>query len=172
MRCCTRNTLPMFFEKIQSKIQDLPQLLETVGHWRTQGERIVFTNGCFDLLHLGHVKYLADAHDLGHKLIVGINSDNSVQQLKGPSRPIQNLESRMAVLASLACVDAVVLFEEETPLKLIEALLPDVLVKGGDWDLSKIVGAEVVIANGGEVRSLQFVEGHSTTSLEQKIRQQ
>lgn len=162
----------MFFEKIQSKIQDLPQLLETARHWRAQGERIVFTNGCFDLLHLGHVKYLADAHDLGHRLIVGINSDKSVSRLKGPGRPIQNEESRVAVLASLACVDAVVVFEEETPLKLIEALLPEVLVKGGDWDLSKIVGADLVLANGGRVQNLAFSEGHSTTNLEKKIRQQ
>lgn len=167
-----KNSFPMFFEKIQSKIQDLPQLLETIVHWRAQGERIVFTNGCFDLLHLGHVKYLADARDLGHKLIVGVNSDNSVRQLKGSTRPIQKQDSRMAVLASLACVDAVVVFEEETPIELIVALLPDVLVKGGDWDLAKIVGADVVIANGGQVQSLQFVEGHSTTILEKKIRQQ
>lgn len=147
-------------------------MLETARHWRAQGERLVFTNGCFDLLHLGHVKYLADARDLGHRLIVGVNSDQSVRRLKGSSRPIQNEESRMAVLASLACVDAVVVFEEDTPLILIEALLPDVLVKGGDWDLSKIVGADLVLANGGQVQNLGFSAGYSTTNLEKKIRQQ
>lgn len=144
-------------------------MLETVAHWKSQGERIVFTNGCFDLLHLGHVHYLADAHDLGHRLIVGVNADASVRQLKGPSRPIQDEYTRQHLLASLACVDAVVLFEEETPYDLIAAILPDMLVKGGDWSPDQIVGADLVLANGGEVRSLPFVEGFSTSKIEAKI---
>ncbi len=160
----------MFFEKIQSKIQSLEQLLETVAHWRSQGERIVFTNGCFDILHFGHAKYLAEARDLGHRLIVGTNSDSSVRALKGPHRPIQEEKSRMTVLASLACVDAVILFSTETPLPLIEALLPDVLVKGGDWEIAKIVGADLVLSNGGTVKNLSFAEGFSTTKIEEKIR--
>lgn len=159
----------MFFEKIQSKIQDLPQLLETVAHWQSKGERIVFTNGCFDILHLGHVRYLAEARDLGHRLVVGVNSDASVRRLKGPSRPIQDEQSRMHVLASLACVDAVVMFGEETPYGLIAAIKPQILAKGGDWAVSKIVGADLVLADGGEVRSLPFVEGFSTTKIEEKI---
>ncbi|MBI1227977.1 MAG: D-glycero-beta-D-manno-heptose 1-phosphate adenylyltransferase [Bacteroidetes bacterium] len=159
----------MFFEKIQSKIQDLSQSLETVKHWRSQGERIVFTNGCFDILHFGHVHYLAEARDLGHRLIIGINSDASVRKLKGPTRPIQDEQSRLHVLASLACVDAVVLFEEETPYELISAIHPDILVKGGDWEVSQIVGADLVLGEGGEVHSLPFVEGFSTTKIEEKI---
>ncbi len=159
----------MFFEKIQSKIQDQAQLSETAAHWRVQGERIVFTNGCFDILHFGHVHYLAAARDLGHRLVVGVNSDASVRRLKGPSRPIQDERTRLHLLAALACVDAVMLFEEDTPYNLIASLRPDVLVKGGDWSPSQIVGADLVLANGGEVRSLPFVEGFSTTKIEEKI---
>ncbi len=140
-----------------------------MAHWKAQGERIVFTNGCFDLLHFGHVHYLAAARDLGHRLVVGVNSDASVRRLKGPTRPIQDEQNRLHVLASLACVDAVVLFEEDTPFDLIAALKPQVLVKGGDWRPDQIVGADLVLADGGEVKSLPFVEGHSTTGIEQKI---
>ena len=178
-RCleCTKLSIPqtslsMFFEKIQSKVQSRTQLAETVAHWKAQGERIVFTNGCFDLLHLGHVRYLADARDLGHRLVVGVNADASVQRLKGPNRPIQDERTRQLILASLASVDAVVLFEEDTPLALITATRPQVLVKGGDWAPSQIVGADVVLADGGEVLSLPFVEGFSTTNIESKIRSQ
>ncbi len=159
----------MFFEKIQSKIQGRSQLTETAAHWRAQGERIVFTNGCFDLLHFGHVHYLAAARDLGHRLVVGVNSDASVQRLKGPGRPIQDERTRLHLLAALACVDAVVLFEEDTPYGLIAAIKPNVLVKGGDWLPAQIVGADLVLADGGEVCSLPFVEGFSTTKIEQKI---
>jgi D-glycero-beta-D-manno-heptose 1-phosphate adenylyltransferase len=159
----------LFFEKIQAKVLTRAQLLETVAHWKSQGERIVFTNGCFDLLHLGHVHYLADARDLGHRLIVGVNADASVRRLKGPNRPIQDEHTRQHLLASLACVDAVALFEEETPYDLIAAILPDVLVKGGDWSPDQIVGADLVLAKGGEVRSLPFVEGFSTSKIEAKI---
>jgi len=159
----------MFFEKIQSKVQDWTQLGETAAHWRVLGERIVFTNGCFDILHFGHVHYLAAARDLGHRLVVGVNSDASVRSLKGPNRPIQDERTRLHLLASLAFVDAVVLFGEDTPYALIAMLRPDVLVKGGDWQPAQIVGADLVLANGGEVRSLPFVEGFSTTRIEAKI---
>jgi rfaE bifunctional protein nucleotidyltransferase chain/domain len=143
--------------------------VETVQHWQAQGERIVFTNGCFDLLHFGHVHYLAAARDLGHRLVIGVNSDASVRRLKGPARPIQDEQSRMHILASLACVDAVVLFGDETPYNLIAALRPQVLVKGGDWAVSQIVGSDIVLAEGGEVYSLPFVDGFSTTKIEEKI---
>ncbi len=159
----------MFFDRIQSKVQDWGQLAETATHWRVLGERIVFTNGCFDILHYGHVHYLAAARDLGHRLVVGVNSDASVRSLKGPNRPIQDERTRLHLLASLAFVDAVVLFEEDTPYDLIALLRPDVLVKGGDWQPAQIVGADLVLANGGEVRSLPFVEGFSTTRIEAKI---
>ncbi|MBI5915660.1 MAG: D-glycero-beta-D-manno-heptose 1-phosphate adenylyltransferase [Bacteroidetes bacterium] len=159
----------MFFEKIQSKIQDRAQIAETVAHWKAQGERVVFTNGCFDLLHFGHIHYLAAAKDLGHRLIVGLNSDASVRRLKGPRRPIQHERTRLHLLAALACVDAVVLFEEDSPYLLIGTILPDVLVKGGDWQPLQIIGSDLVLAHGGQVRSLPFVEGFSTTSIEQKI---
>jgi D-glycero-beta-D-manno-heptose 1-phosphate adenylyltransferase len=162
----------LFFETITSKIQTWQQLRESVAHWRQHGERIVFTNGCFDLLHPGHVHYLAGARDLGHRLVVGVNSDASVQRLKGPGRPIQDERSRQHVLAALACVDAVVLFEEDTPLELISAIVPDVLVKGGDWQPNQIVGADIVLKNGGEVHSLPYIEGFSTTNIEKKIREQ
>ena len=159
----------MHFEQIRSKVHTWPQIQETAALWRSRGEKIVFTNGCFDLVHFGHIHYLADARDLGDRLIVGVNADASVRRLKGPNRPIQDENSRQLLLAALSCVDAVVLFEEDTPLELIKTILPDVLVKGGDWQPSQIVGSDVVAANGGEVRSLAFVEGHSTTGIEEKI---
>ncbi len=160
----------MFYKKMQSKIMDRSEAVGTVTGWRAAGERIVFTNGCFDLLHPGHVHYLAQARDLGDRLIVGLNADVSVRRLKGPHRPIQDEHARAIVLASLACVDAVTIFEEDTPLDLIKKLLPDVLVKGGDWEPSRIVGAAEVLANGGEVHSLPFLEGYATTLIEERVR--
>jgi D-glycero-beta-D-manno-heptose 1-phosphate adenylyltransferase len=159
----------MFFDKIQSKIQDRAQLADTITHWKSQGERVVFTNGCFDILHYGHIHYLAEARDLGHRLMVGVNADASVRRLKGQTRPIQDEQTRLHVLASLACVDAVVLFEEDTPYDLITSIQPDILVKGGDWATDQIVGADFVLAKGGEVHSLPYVEGFSTTKIEEKI---
>jgi rfaE bifunctional protein nucleotidyltransferase chain/domain len=159
----------MFFEKIQTKIQTWQQLEETLKHWRGHGEKIVFTNGCFDLLHYGHIQYLAQAKDLGHRLVVGVNSDASVQRLKGPHRPIQEERTRLHVLAALFSVDAVVLFHEDTPLELIKWIKPDVLVKGGDWQPEQIVGADEVLKRGGEVRSLPYAEGFSTSNIEEKI---
>ncbi len=131
--------------------------------------RVVFTNGCFDILHVGHVRYLKEARELGDILVVGVNSDTSVRGLKGPDRPVQNENDRAELLASLACVDFVVLFNDETPLALIEEISPDILVKGGDWPVDKIVGAKFVMAKGGDVKALPFHKGHSTTEILAKI---
>lgn len=152
------------------------KVLQHIRFARQNGERIVFTNGCFDILHAGHVRYLAQAKALGDRLVVGLNSDASVSRLKGEQRPINTLEDRVTVLGSLASVDWVVPFgdelsENDTPLKLISAILPDVLVKGGDYSLDSIVGAEVVIANGGEVQVLTFVDGRSTSKVIRKIQE-
>lgn len=143
-----------------------------VDGWRAAGKRIVFTNGCFDLLHPGHVDYLFKAKDLGDYLVIGVNTDASVSKLKGKHRPIQNEGSRMQVLAALGCTDALVLFKEETPLDLIKELQPDVLVKGGDYTIDTIVGAEEVIANRGRVEVIPFLEGYSTSAIESKIKEQ
>ncbi|MCS7036134.1 MAG: D-glycero-beta-D-manno-heptose 1-phosphate adenylyltransferase [Saprospiraceae bacterium] len=156
--------------RIRQKINTLDELLQRIRTWRAAGERIVFTNGCFDLLHYGHICYLAQARDLGDRLVVGLNSSDSVRRLKGPRRPINDETTRAHALAALQMVDAVVIFDDDTPLRLIEALEPDVLVKGGDWKPEQIVGAPGVLARGGQVLSLPFVEGYSTTLIEQKIR--
>jgi D-glycero-beta-D-manno-heptose 1-phosphate adenylyltransferase len=129
----------------------------------------VFTNGCFDLLHFGHLHYLAAARDLGERLVIGLNSAASVSRLKGKHRPINDELTRQHTLAALAFVDAVVVFEEDTPLNLIQIVQPDILVKGGDWSADQIVGAEVVLSKGGQVLSLPFIAGYSTTNIEQKI---
>lgn len=134
-------------------------------------KKIVFTNGCFDLLHIGHVRYLKEARSLGEFLVVGINSDSSVKQLKGPSRPIQTELDRAEILASLASVDATVIFNESTPELLIQSIKPDILVKGGDWTVDQIVGGAFVQSYGGKVLSLQFIEGKSTTRLVEKSSQ-
>jgi rfaE bifunctional protein nucleotidyltransferase chain/domain len=131
--------------------------------------RVVFTNGCFDILHVGHARYLKEARGLGDVLVVGMNTDASVRGLKGPERPIQNENDRAELLSYLGSVDYVVLFNEGTPVKLIEAIAPDVLVKGGDWPVEKIEGSKFVLARGGEVRSLPFHPGHSTTALIERI---
>lgn len=156
--------------RLRQKICTLDLLLQHIQEWRAVGERIVFTNGCFDLLHYGHICYLAQARDFGDRLVVGLNSSDSVRRLKGPRRPINDETTRTHALAALQVVDAVVVFDEDTPLRLIEALEPDVLVKGGDWAPEQIVGASVVLTRGGQVLSLPFVEGYSTTLIEQKIR--
>jgi len=131
--------------------------------------RVVFTNGCFDILHVGHARYLKDAKALGDILVVGVNADSSVKRLKGPERPIQTENDRAELIASLGSVDFVTLFEEDTPRELIEKIAPDVLVKGGDWPVDKIEGSKFVLARGGEVKSLPFHPGHSTTSLIERI---
>ncbi|TPE42766.1 D-glycero-beta-D-manno-heptose 1-phosphate adenylyltransferase [Pontibacter mangrovi] len=153
----------------KDKIYTLPQLLGQVQNWRSQGQRIVFTNGCFDLLHLGHVDYLEKAKHLGDKLVLGLNTDASISRIKGPSRPLQDEMSRARVMASLLFVDAVVLFGEDTPLELIKAVQPDILVKGDDYAVEQIVGHEVVQAHGGEVKTVPLVKGYSTTNIVKKI---
>ena len=155
---------------ISDKISDFGQVSAYCNRARFQGKRIVFTNGCFDIIHEGHVRYLADARSQGDLLIVGMNSDASVKRLKGTKRPINPQDSRSAVLASLAVVDLVVIFNEDTPESLIQTIRPDILVKGGDWAVDQIVGGEFVKENGGEVISLPFHTGFSTSSLVEKIR--
>ncbi|MBD9359548.1 bifunctional D-glycero-beta-D-manno-heptose-7-phosphate kinase/D-glycero-beta-D-manno-heptose 1-phosphate adenylyltransferase HldE [Methylomonas fluvii] len=149
----------------------LPDLLAERAAAKQNGEKIVATNGCFDILHPGHVRYLQQAKTLGDRLVVLVNSDASVQRLKGPERPVNKLDHRMEMLAALECVDWVVEFEQDTPKEVIDQLLPDILVKGGDYtDITSIAGHESVLANGGEVKILSFIEGHSTTSIIQTIR--
>jgi rfaE bifunctional protein nucleotidyltransferase chain/domain len=153
------------------RIMGLVSVQRLCNIWRMKGDRIVFTNGCFDILHRGHVEYLQEAAAMGDRLVIGLNSDSSVKrQNKGPERPLNDEQSRAKVLAALRLVDAVVIFDQDTPLELIQAVGPDVLVKGGDWSEDRIVGADLVKARGGEVRSLKLVEGFSTTSLVEKIR--
>ncbi len=156
--------------KTSTKIHHLPSLRDQRKFMRRQGKTIVFTNGCFDLLHVGHVRYLEAASELGDFLIVGINSDQSVRAIKGPSRPLNTAQHRAEVLAALGFVSAVIVFEEQTPLKLILALEPDVLVKGADWALEYIVGREEVVAAGGKVARIPLTEGMSTTAIIEKIR--
>lgn len=151
------------------KIHTRPALADLVQQWRTQGDRIVFTNGCFDILHIGHIKYLEAAAQHGDRLIIAVNDDASVTRLKGETRPINVLNSRLYLLASLTCVDAVVPFSEDTPLEVINIIRPDVLVKGGDYTPDQVVGANEIRQWGGEVVIIPFVEGHSTTRLENKI---
>lgn len=153
-----------------SKIRSLPEAMELCQRLRAQGKRIVFTNGCFDLLHPGHTRYLAEAKALGDFLVVGLNSDRSVRSIKGPERPVMPEQSRAEVLAALASVDCVVLFDEPDPLPLIQSLLPHVLVKGGDWPEEAIVGGDVVRKAGGEVRRIPYFEGFSTSRMLQRIR--
>ena len=139
--------------------------------WRAAGDRIVFTNGVFDLLHRGHAEYLARARALGERLLVGVNSDASVRRLKGPARPIVIAEDRAALLEALACVDLAVIFDDDTPARLIEAVRPDLLVKGGDWAVEQIVGREFVESYGGRVLSIPLREGCGTSALIQRIRE-
>jgi D-beta-D-heptose 7-phosphate kinase/D-beta-D-heptose 1-phosphate adenosyltransferase len=155
---------------IQSRILDRETLSRLCAAWRASGARVVFTNGCFDLLHPGHLDYLAKAADEGNRLVVGLNSDASVKRLKGPERPVNVEDDRALALASLLIVDAVCLFEEDTPLELIRAVKPDVLAKGGDYTPDKVVGADFVQSYGGRVEIIPFVDGYSTTGLIGKIR--
>ena len=155
---------------LRAKICNISEAAEIVKAWQAKNQKVVFTNGCFDLMHPGHVLYLEEARSLGDRLIVAVNSDDSVKRLKGASRPIQDENSRTVVLAALEAVDMVVIFQEDTPLEVITRLMPDMLVKGGDWSVDQIVGGEEVVAAGGEVRSIHFEEGHSTTDIIRKIR--
>lgn len=152
------------------KILNWEQAQEKVTDWKDLGLDVVFTNGCFDILHLGHVDYLEKARSLGDKMIVAINEDASVKKLKGENRPINNEIARARLLAGLEFVDAVVHFGEDTPKELIEHLLPDILVKGSDYEIGNIVGADVVIEHGGKVETIDLVEGYSTTKIVEQIK--
>ncbi|MFN0049053.1 MAG: D-glycero-beta-D-manno-heptose 1-phosphate adenylyltransferase [Cytophagales bacterium] len=156
--------------KTEEKIVSESNAIDIVSEWKMTGQQVVFTNGCFDILHLGHVDYLEKARSLGHKLVLGLNTDASVSRIKGPSRPIVHQESRSRVMAALEFVDLVVFFDSETPYDLIKNLLPDILVKGNDYLAENIVGADVVIANGGKVETIPLVQGFSTTNIVNKIK--
>lgn len=153
-----------------SKTTDVTSLKRKMAAWHLQEKKVVFTNGVFDLLHTGHITYLAKAAELGDKLVIGLNTDSSVKCLKGPERPVNDQNSRALLLAALFFVDAIVMFDEDTPLNLITELMPDILVKGADYAIENIAGAKEVIANGGEVKTIDFVEGFSSTSIIQKIK--
>ncbi|MFN8252847.1 MAG: D-glycero-beta-D-manno-heptose 1-phosphate adenylyltransferase [Ferruginibacter sp.] len=158
-------------QAIPGKIFTLPDLKQQVLRWRMLGRRIVFTNGVFDILHEGHIASLSEAASCGSILIVGLNTDASVKRLKGESRPVNNQQSRSLLLASLIMTDAVILFDEDTPFQLITSIMPDVLVKGGDYTIDQIAGAKEVLANGGEVKIAPILEGFSTTSIIERMKQ-
>lgn len=159
-----------YLESILQKIVSFDDACTIVSKWKSEGEKVVFTNGCFDIIHKGHVFYLSQARELGTKLIVGLNTDESIARLKGPDRPVKELESRALTLASFEYIDLVIPFGEDTPLKLISTLLPNVLVKGSDYEIANIVGAKEVLANGGEVKTIDFVEGFSSTNYFKKLK--
>ena len=159
-----------FIEGIAKKIMTIAEAKAQIQAWKVAGKTFAFTNGCFDILHPGHLYSLAETAKEADYLIVGLNSDASVKRLKGPDRPINSTERRAIVLANLVLVDAVIVFEEDTPLELISSLLPDVLVKGGDYTIDTIVGAKEIIANGGKVIINPIVEGFSTTNIIEKIK--
>ncbi len=152
-----------------AKIVSLPALKRRIYRLKKDGRRVVFTNGCFDILHYGHTKYLQDARTKGDCLVVAVNSDSSIKKIKDPRRPITGQDDRLRVIAALGCVDFVVLFNESTPLKLIKALRPDILVKGSDWDKKNIVGGDFVKSYGGRVLTVNLVKGRSTTAIIEKI---
>ncbi len=156
-------------DSIQKKIVSKNELGKLIHLWQLLSQKIVFTNGCFDILHAGHIHTLSTSADFGNRLIVGLNTDASVSKLK-PGRPLQNQDSRALVLAALNCVDAIILFDEETPLEFIKFIMPDVLVKGGDYSIEQIVGSKEVIASGGTVNVVPLLKGFSTTAIEEKIK--
>ena len=155
---------------MSDKIKTQKELKRVIAYLRKQGKKIVFTNGCFDILHYGHIKYLQDAKGLADVLVLGLNSDSSVKKIKGSARPINKQLDRARVLSALSCVDYLTIFSEDTPLRLIRLIQPDVLVKGGDWQTEKIVGADFVKARGGKVLAIPYIKGYSTTKLINKIR--
>jgi len=157
-------------KETKTKIKSKEHLNDLVKSWQSQGDKVVFSNGCFDILHLGHIDYLEKARSFGDRLIIGLNSDNSVRKLKGEGRPVNNEEARGRMLAALSFVDAVTVFNEETPEELIDYLLPDVLAKGSDYKMENIVGAKSVIANGGTVKTIDLVNGYSTTNIIEQIK--
>ncbi len=157
-------------QSIPGKIFTIDALQHQLKRWQLQSKKVVFTNGVFDILHEGHIASLSEAASYGSVLIVGVNTDASVKRLKGENRPVNNENSRALLLASLVITDAIILFDEDTPLNLITTLLPDVLVKGGDYTLDQIVGAKEVMANGGEVKIVPLLEGFSTTAIIEKMK--
>lgn len=157
-------------EIIKQKICTPDQLRTSLNRWRLLEKKIVFTNGCFDLIHLGHIDYLSKAADMGSKLVIGLNSDSSTSILKGAGRPIIDELSRSVMLASFSFVDAVILFDEATPLELIRWIKPDILVKGADYTVEQIVGANLVLENGGQVKTIDYLPGYSTSLIEEKIK--
>ena len=152
-----------------NKIKTLPTLKKTLNRLKAKKKTVVFTNGCFDILHVGHIEYLSKARSLGDILIIGLNSDKSVRKLKGKERPVVSQENRARVLSALSVVDFVVIFNDLTPIDLIKTIKPDVLVKGGDWKIKDIVGADFVKSRGGKVKSLRYIKGFSTKNLIKKI---
>jgi rfaE bifunctional protein nucleotidyltransferase chain/domain len=152
------------------KIVTKDQLQPILKNWKEKGEKIVFSNGCFDIVHLGHVDYLEKARKLGQRLVLGLNTDNSVKRLKGPQRPVMDEKARARVMASFEFVDAVIFFEEDTPFDLISFVKPDILVKGDDYTVDKIVGADIVMGNGGEVKTVPLVKGYSTSEIISRIK--
>lgn len=157
-------------DKIQNKIISFYNLQKQVLKWREENKKIVFTNGCFDIIHRGHVDYLSKAKDLGDILIIGLNTDQSVRNIKGNTRPIQDEQSRAIILASMQFVDAIVFFSEPTPYTLIKEIQPDILVKGADYKKEDIVGYDIVSQRGGTVETIEFIEGYSTSNIERKIK--
>jgi len=159
-------------ERYRLKIKELPEIKEEIERFKAEGKKIVFTNGCFDILHPGHTRYLFSARELGDYLIVAVNSDRSVRAIKGAGRPVIPQDERAELLAALECVDGVVIFDEDNPLKVIQYLVPHILVKGGDWEEDEIIGADVVKGAGGEVRRIPFISGHSTTDILKRMDRQ
>ncbi len=154
----------------ESKILSQTEVKKQVEQWQSEGKKIVFTNGCFDIVHLGHIDYLEKARNLGDKLVLGLNTDASVSRLKGETRPVINEYARARMMSAMSFVDAVVLFDEPTPKELIELLAPNILVKGDDYSIGNIVGADFVMAHGGEVKTIALVKGYSTSSIIEKIK--
>ena len=157
-------------EKYRQKVKSLDELKREIDRLKSQGKKIVFTNGCFDILHPGHTRYLYAARELGDFLVVAVNSDHSVRSIKGDKRPILSQEARTELLAALVCVDGVVVFDEDNPLKVIQYLMPDILVKGGDWEEDQIIGSDVVKKAGGQVKRIPYISGYSTTDIIKKIK--
>nr|WP_321453700.1 D-glycero-beta-D-manno-heptose 1-phosphate adenylyltransferase [uncultured Carboxylicivirga sp.] len=157
-------------QRIENKIKTRKEAEATIEQWNNNGDKVVFTNGCFDIVHRGHIDYLSKAKDLGTKLVLGLNTDASVRRLKGDSRPIVDEHSRAILLAALQFIDLVVYFDEDTPYELIKTVQPDVLVKGSDYKAEDIVGYDIVTAKGGKVETIDFVEGFSTTTIVEKIK--
>jgi rfaE bifunctional protein nucleotidyltransferase chain/domain len=156
-------------DRVKSKIVNRDTLAQLVLQWKQNGEKVVFTNGCFDILHLGHITYLFQAAEMGTKLVIGLNSDQSVRRLKGDSRPVQDEYARAIAISALECTDLVCIFDEDTPLELIKIVSPDFLIKGGDYSVKEIVGYQEVTASGGSVKTIPLIAGYATTKILKKI---